>query len=265
MKLENKTAIVTGAGRGIGKGISMCLAEEGASIVLADIDLESAEQTAAEIEAMGRRSLVVRTDVTHRDEVQAMVARTLDAFGRIDIVVNNAGVVGQRRGLPLSNLQEEDWDVCYGVNLKGIFIICKEIVPHFMEQRAGKIINIASVAGRQGEEALPHYSASKAGVISFTQALAKELGPHNINVNCICPGLLWTPMWRQLEGMFTGDTSPEAVERRQVFEAVIRQLTPLKREQMPEDIGKLAAFLASEDARNITGQSINVDGGARLN
>jgi meso-butanediol dehydrogenase/(S,S)-butanediol dehydrogenase/diacetyl reductase len=265
MKLENKTAIVTGAGRGIGRGISMCLAEEGANIVLADIDLDSAEQTAAEIEAMGRRSLVVRTDVTRRDEVETMVAQTLDALGHIDIVVNNAGVVGQRRGLPLTNLQEEDWDVCYGVNLKGIFLVCKEVVPHFMEQRAGKIINIASVAGRQGEEALPHYSASKAGVISFTQALAKELGPHNINVNCICPGLLWTPMWRQLEGMFTGDTSPEAVERRQVFEAVIRQLTPLKREQTPEDIGKLAVFLASEDARNITGQSINVDGGARLN
>ena len=265
MKLENKTAIVTGGGRGIGKGISICLAEEGADIVLADIDMQSAEQTAGEIEAMGRRALVLRTDVTRGDEVQAMVARALDAFGRIDILVNNAGVVGERRGLPLSNLQEEDWDICYGVNLKGIFIVCKEVVPHFMEQGAGKIINIASVAGRQGEEAIPHYSASKAGAINFTQSLAKELGPHNINVNCICPGLLWTPMWRKLEGMFTGATSAEAVERRQVFEAAVKQFTPLKREQTPEDIGKLAAFLASEDARNITGQSINVDGGIRLN
>ena len=125
MELENKTAIVTGGGRGIGKAISMCLAEEGANIVLADIDLQSAEKTAAEIEAMGRRPLVVRTDVTRRDEVQAMVACVLDAFGRIDILVNNAGVVGERRGLPFTNLLEEDWDVCYGVNLKGIFIVCK--------------------------------------------------------------------------------------------------------------------------------------------
>jgi NAD(P)-dependent dehydrogenase (short-subunit alcohol dehydrogenase family) len=265
MKLENKTAIVTGGGRGIGKAIGMCLAEEGANIVLADIDLESAEKTAAEIEAMGRRSLVVRTDVTRRDEVQAMVVRTLDAFGRIDILVNNAGVVGERRGLPFTNLQEEDWDICYEVNLKGIFIVCKEVVPHLIEQQAGKIINISSIAGRQGEEPLPHYSASKAGTISFTQALAKELGRYNINVNCICPGLLWTPMWRQLEGMFTGDASPETVERRAVFEAAVRRLTPLQREQTPEDIGKLAVFLASEDARNITGQSINVDGGIRLN
>ncbi|GAG41498.1 unnamed protein product, partial [marine sediment metagenome] len=124
MKLENKVGIVTGGGRGIGRGISMCLAEEGADIVLADIDIESAEQTAGEIEAMGRRALVVRTDIVRGDEVQAMVARVLDAFGRIDILVNNAGVVGERRGLPLTNLQEEDWDICYGVNLKGIFIVC---------------------------------------------------------------------------------------------------------------------------------------------
>ncbi len=265
MKLENKVGIVTGGGRGIGRGISMCLAEEGANVVLADIDLESAEQTAGEIEAMGRRALMVCKDVTRGDEVQAMVARALDAFGRIDILVNNAGVVGERRGFPFTNLQEEDWDICYGVNLKGIFIVCKEVVPHFMKQGTGKIINIASVAGRQGEEAIPHYSASKAGAINFTQSLAKELGPHNINVNCICPGLLWTPMWMKLEGMFTGATSPEAVERRQVFEAAVKQFTPLKREQTPEDIGKLAVFLASEDARNITGQSINVDGGIRLN
>jgi NAD(P)-dependent dehydrogenase (short-subunit alcohol dehydrogenase family) len=265
MKLENKVAIVTGGGRGIGKAISICLAEEGANIVLADIDLLSAEKTAAEIEAMARGALVVRMDVTRRDEVQTMVARTLDAFGRVDILVNNAGVVGERTGPPFTDLREEDWDICYEVNLKGIFIVCREVVPHFIEQKAGKIINIASIAGRLGEHSQPHYSASKAGVISFTQALARELGRHNINVNCICPGLLWTPMWRQLEGMFSGDASPETVERREVFERTIRRLTPLRREQTPEDIGKLAAFLASEDARNITGQSINVDGGARLN
>ncbi len=265
MKLESKTAIVTGGGRGIGKGISMCLAEEGADIVLADIDLEAANQTAAEIETMGRRSLVVRTDVTRRDEVQTMVSRALEACGRVDILVNNAGVVGERTGPPFTELQEEDWDICYEVNLKGIFIVCREVVPHFIEQKAGKIINVSSIAGRLGEHSQPHYSASKAGVISFTQALARELGRHNINVNCICPGLLWTPMWMQLEAMFTGDPSPETVERREVFDRTISRLSALKGEQTPEDIGKVAAFLVSEDARNITGQSINVDGGIRFN
>jgi NAD(P)-dependent dehydrogenase (short-subunit alcohol dehydrogenase family) len=265
MKLESKTAIVTGGGRGIGRGVSLCLAEEGANVVLADVDAAAAEGTASEIEALGRKALAVRTDVTRRDDVRNMVARALETFGRIDILVNNAGVVAERRGLPLDNLEEEDWDLCYQVNLKAIFIVCKEVAPLFRQQGAGKIINVASIAGRQGEEAIPHYSASKAGVVNFTQSLAKELGSSSVNVNCICPGLLWTPMWQKLEGFFTGDTSQETVDRRQVFDATVARLTPLRREQTPEDIGRLAAFLASEDARNITGQSINVDGGIRLN
>ncbi|HLZ69874.1 MAG TPA: SDR family NAD(P)-dependent oxidoreductase [Dehalococcoidia bacterium] len=265
MKLDGKVAIVTGGGRGIGRGIVQCLADEGAAIVIPDIDMAHAEQAAAELQAQGRRALALRMDVRRQAEADAMARRALEEFGAIDILVNNAGVATKRRGLPFTNLLEEDWDWCYEVNVKGVFIVSKAVAPAMKERRSGKIVNIASIAGRQGVESIPHYAVSKAGVISFTQALAKELGRYNINVNAICPGLLWTPMWEQLESVFKGSEDPEVVRRREVFERTIERGTPLGREQTPEDIGKLAAFLCSEDAKNITGQAINVDGGQMLN
>ncbi len=265
MKLDGRVAIVTGGGRGIGRGIAFCLAEEGAVIVLADIDMANADQTAIDLEKTGGRAIAVRMDVRSQDEADAMATQVLERFGKIDVLVNNAGFGTNRRALPFTNLEQEDWDACYEVNLRGIFIVTKAVAPHMKEQRQGKIINIASIAGRQGTESIPHYSATKAGVISFTQSLAKELARFNINVNAICPGLLWTAMWQQLEGTFRGTTDPELIQQRQIFEAAIQRGTPLGREQTPEDIGKLAAFLASEDAKNITGQSINVDGGQMLN
>jgi NAD(P)-dependent dehydrogenase (short-subunit alcohol dehydrogenase family) len=155
--------------------------------------------------------------------------------------------------------------MCYEVNLKGIWIMSRAVAPHFKDRGGGKIVNIASIAGRVGGAGLAHYNASKAGAISVTQSLAGELGPSNVNVNAVCPGLLWTPMWRQLEAMFGGDETPETVDRRVVFERFIETNCPMRREQTPEDIGNAVAFLASDDARNITGQALNVDGGIRMN
>ncbi|MBI5946688.1 MAG: glucose 1-dehydrogenase [Chloroflexi bacterium] len=262
-KLDNRVAIVTGGGRGIGRGISLVLAREGASIVLADIDRVNAPQTAQEIRDLGRQAIVVHTDVTNPDSAEAAVQEAVSHFGRVDILVNNAGVVGQHVGG--GNITLDDWDACYQVNLKGIWIMSRAMVPHFKEKGGGKIVNIASIAGRKGGPGLAHYCASKAGAISVTQSLARDLGPGNINVNAVCPGLLWTDMWRQLEAMIGGDETPEVVDRRQVFDAFLSTNCPLRREQTPEDIGMAVAFLASEEAKNITGQALNVDGGIELN
>ena len=260
--LEQNTAIVTGGGRGIGRGIVLALARAGADIVIADIDLNSAEGTASEVRELGRRALVVPTDVTDADSARAAVEQTLAQFGRLDILINNAGVVQDGVGASTS---ENDFDRCLQVNLKGIWIMSSAAIPHFRERQAGKIVNIASIAGRQGGAGLAAYSASKAGAISLTQSLAASLGSSNINVNAICPGLLWTDMWRKLESMFRGDPSPEAVDERTAFDAIIASNCPLKREQTPEDIGNAAAFLVSPLARNITGQALNVDGGIEMN
>jgi len=262
-RLDNKIAIVTGGGRGIGRGISLVLAREGADIAIADIDIENANHTAGEIRDLGRRAIVVHTDVSSSASAEGSVASAVEALGRVDILVNNAGVAGSHVGGGAITL--EDFDACYQVNLKGIWIMSRAVVPHFKENGGGKIVNIASIAGRKGNSGLAHYSASKAGAINLTQSLANDLGPSNINVNAVCPGLLWTDMWRSLEAMIGGNPAPEAVERRRYFEGFIQANCPLRREQVPEDIGHAVAFFASEDARNITGQSLNVDGGIELN
>ena len=262
-RLEGKVAIVTGGGRGIGKGICMVLAREGANLVVSDIDLANAEQVAADARELGRSAIAVHCDVTSAESAASAVEAAVAAFGRLDILVNNAGVVGLHVGATL--VDAEDWDMCYEVNLKGIWHMSRAAVPQFRTNGAGKIVNIASIAGRKGGAGLAHYSASKAGAISLTQSLATELGPLNINVNAVCPGLLWTDMWRQLEAMIGREPSDEVVDRRRVFEAFLATNCPLRREQTPEDIGKAVAFLASEDACNITGQALNVDGGIEMN
>jgi meso-butanediol dehydrogenase/(S,S)-butanediol dehydrogenase/diacetyl reductase len=260
--LSGKTAIVTGGGRGIGRGIVLALAEAGADVAIAEIDLESAESTAKEVEALGRRALVVRMDVADPRSVGEGVGRALERFGGIDILVNNAGVVQDRSG---PDVTAEDFERCYDVNVKGVWHLTSELVPHFRERGGGKIVNIASIAGRKGNAWLTPYCASKAAAISLTQSYAAALGPHNINVNAVCPGLLWTPMWRKLEGIARGDTTAEVVDERAVFDAFLQSNCPLQREQTPEDIGHAVVFLASEGARNITGQALNVDGGIEMN
>ena len=240
----------------------LALARAGADVAVTDVDLETASLSAREVTALGRQALAVRVDVTDVESVKAGVDETLTRFGRIDILVNNAGVVQDHVGADVTG---DDFERCFQVNLKGIWNVSSAVIPHFRERGAGKIANIASIAGRSGDNGLAPYSASKAGAISLTQSLAADLGPHNINVNAVCPGLLWTPMWEKLEGMFRGDTAAEVVGARAVFDGFLQANCPLRREQTPEDIGNAVVFLVSEAARNITGQALNVDGGIQMN
>jgi len=253
-KLEGKVAIITGAGRGIGKAIALAFAREGADVVIAELRPELGEETAKEVRALGRQALVVKTDVRIGSEVEAMVNKTLEKFGKIDILVNNAGTAGtidmvMYGGLPWQ-IEEEYWDVTFDVNTKGTYLCCKYVVPHMIKQRSGKIINIASLAGKPGWAGSPmgsHYSASKAAVINFTETLAVTLGEYGINVNDICPNYVWTDLWKTVYG---GDKA--------LFEETVRETTIQKRAATPETIAALAVFLASEDSDYITGQSIDV-------
>ncbi len=262
MRLEGKVAVVTGGGTGIGRGIVHCMAREGAAIAIPDLQIENAQRVAREVEALGRKALAVRTDVTRALDVRDMLARVREEFGQVDILVNNAGVASPP-GMPFTNNVEEDWDQVYAVNVKSIFLTCKAIAPHFVERRAGRIINIASIAGPLSAVTMPPYSVSKMGVITFTRIVARELAPYGVTVNAICPGVLWTAFWENLAGHIAR-TNPTfaGMTPRQVFEKRVADLVPMKREQTPEDIGWAAVFLASEEARNITGQALCVDGGA---
>jgi meso-butanediol dehydrogenase/(S,S)-butanediol dehydrogenase/diacetyl reductase len=261
--LDGRTAIVTGGGRGIGLGIATVLAGDGANVVIADIDMANARVAARDLERRGARALVADCDVTSEESAAAVMATAAHAFGRVDILVNNAGVVGRHVGG--AQIDIADWDWCYEVNVKGIWIMSRAAVPHFKANGGGRIINIASIAGRGGGAGMAHYNASKAAAINLTQSLAMDLGPSNITVNAVCPGLLWTDMWRSLEAMFNRDDTPEVVDRRQTFERYLERNCPLRREQTPEDIGNAVSFFASDRAKNVTGQSLNVDGGIRMN
>jgi len=262
MRLDGKVAVVTGGGAGIGRGIALCMAREGADVAIPDIQEGNAQAVVKEVQGLGRKALAMRCDVTRAAEVQAALDRIRGELGRIDVLVNNAGMASAP-GMPFTNNTEEDWDRTYAVNLKSVFLTCKAIVPHFIERKAGRIINIASIAGPLAAPTMPPYSVAKGGVITFTRVLAKELAPHGITVNAICPGVLWTAFWEKL-AQHIADTNPafKGMTARQVFDKRVADLIPLKREQTPEDIGWAAVFLASEHARNITGQALNVDGGS---
>ena len=266
--LTDKVAIVTGGASGIGRGICLALAEHGARVAVADLNANGAGSVAAEVSGMGRPAAAIAVDVTNRASVEQMAARALEELGNLDILVNAAGVVGAPGWWERGAASDEDWDYVLAVNLRGVAIGSEAVAPHMKERRYGKIINIASTAARLGSIDIAHYSASKAGVVSWTQSNALQLASYGINVNAICPGLLWTPMWEriaQLRGTFGYDASTRGLTGRDLFDKLVETTVPMKREQTPEDVGKLAAFLASDDARNITGQAINVDGGRRMN
>jgi len=261
MRLAGRVAIVTGGAMGIGRGIVLCMAREGADVAIADLQVEPAAKVADEVKTLGRKALVVKTDVSKERDFQALFDRVKTELGGIDILVNNAGVAC-KPGLPFTNNTEEDWDRVHAVNVKSIFFACKAIAPYFIEKRAGKIINIASIAGPMNSPSMPPYSVSKMGVITFTKIVAKELAAHGINVNAICPGVLWTAFWQETaERMAQGGGQYAGMTPRQVFETRVNAIVPLKREQTPEDIGWAAVFLASDQARSITGQALHVDGG----
>ncbi len=261
MRLPGKVAIVTGGAMGIGRGIVLCMAKEGADVAIAYIQVEPAAKVADEVKAMGRKALVVKTDVTKEADFPALYDKVRRELGRIDILVNNAGVAS-KPGLPFTNNTEEDWDLVWAVNVKSIFFACKAIAPYFIERKAGKIINIASIAGTMNSPSMPPYSVSKMGVVTLTKVVAKDMAVHGINVNAICPGILWTSFWHETaERMAKGGGQFAGMTPRQVFESRVNAIVPMKREQTPEDIGWAAVFLASDEARNVTGQALHVDGG----
>ncbi len=255
MQLASKTAIVTGAGQGIGRATAVALAREGADVVCADINADTAAETAARVAALGRRGLAVAADLGDVAAIDRMVREAVAAFGHIDILVNNAGVT---RRAYIMDLNEQDWDRIHRVNAKGVFFCLQRVAQEMIPRRSGSIVNIASVAGK-GFHGTSNavYAASKGAVISMTFTAAQQLAPHNINVNAVCPGIVKTAIVEELfktvaqkEGI-----SVEDVERRAVAEV------PLKRANEPEDIADAVVFLASSAARNITGQTLNVDGG----
>jgi NAD(P)-dependent dehydrogenase (short-subunit alcohol dehydrogenase family) len=258
MDLTNQVALVTGAGQGIGKAAALALAEAGAHVVVADIAGQQAEQTAEAIMSGQRRALAVQADVGDLQDIDRMVRQTVDSFGRIDILVNNAGVT---RRADIMEITEEDWDRIHRVNAKGVFFCLQRVARDMIPGRSGRIINIASIAGKGYAGASnAAYAASKGAVISLTKMAALQLAKHNINVNSVCPGVTRTALSNanlQVRAQQEGVTLEEIEHRRAEF-------IPLKRANDPEDIAAMVVFLASAGARNITGQSFNVDGGLIL-
>ena len=263
--LTGKTAIVTGGARGIGAGIARVLASQGARVAILDLDGAEGEKTAATLPVPG---VAVACDVAVEDDTVKAVRSVVERFGGLDILVNNAGVgrgSGTPRSLGTDAMSAAEWDEYLSQNLRTTFVTTSAVLPSLKARGGGAIVNIASIAGLVASPRLPAYAAAKAGVISLTKSLALEYAPHDIRVNAICPGFLWTRAWEGLAGALKLSV-PEyaALDARGVFLQVVKRGVPLGREQTPEDIGQLAAFLASDAARNITGQWVAVDGGITL-
>jgi NAD(P)-dependent dehydrogenase (short-subunit alcohol dehydrogenase family) len=249
MKFENKIAIVTGAGGGMGQVIALKLAQEGAVVVLNDIIQEALNKVNDQMGALGLKVMAVTADITNSQEVRQMIKTALDKFGTVDILVNVAGGSGRERGY-FHEIPEKTWDSVIDVNLKGTLLCSQAVIEHMIQKRKGKIINIGSVSGMIGSSVgMTPYSAAKAGVIGFTKSLAKELGPYGINVNCISPGPIATQLLLR--------HGEETVKKLEGF-------TYLKRLGKPEDIANMVVFLASDEANYITGQNYAICGGRSL-
>jgi NAD(P)-dependent dehydrogenase (short-subunit alcohol dehydrogenase family) len=266
MRLRDKVAIVTGGARGIGAGIARCLAAEGARLALIDIDGVEAEATASQLEG---EAIGLAADASDEGQAGAAVEQATRRFGGLDILVNNAGGGGQHSmtsiGNPFTRIDQAGWDDQIATNLRTTFAMSKAAIPHLQQRGGGSIVNISSIAGLIATVPIPAYGAAKAGVISLTKSLALELAAHNIRVNAICPGYLWTRAWEMLAMMLKMGLAQYAdMELRDIFLDQVKRGVPLGREQTPEDIGKLVVFLVSADGENITGQAIAVDGGITL-
>jgi 3-oxoacyl-[acyl-carrier protein] reductase len=243
-RLTDKVAVVTGAAQGIGQAIAETLAQRGAHVVIADIKLEKAEATAQAIAAStGRRAIAVQCNVTDSESAKALIDRTLEALGRIDILINNAGTT---RDNLIMRISDADWDLVLGINLKGAFNCSKAAVRPMMKQRAGRIVNISSVSGLAGQAGQTNYSSSKAGLIGLTKALAREVGSRGITVNAVAPGFIETDLTKDLPA--------------ELKEMAIKN-TPLGRWGVPQDVANAVVFLVSDEAAFITGQVLSVDGG----
>ncbi len=243
MRIKDKVAIITGSGRGIGKAIALRMAEEGAMVVVTDVNYENCLAAKAEIEGAGGKAIAVKCDVSKRSDVEALVDATIKAFGRVDVLVNNAGIT--RDGF-ITDLTDEKWDMVLEVNLKSMYLCIQAVAKHMVPQLSGKIINIASIVGEMGNMGQTNYVAAKAGAIGIAKSLAKELAKSQIQVNAIAPGFI--------------DSEMTAAVPEKVKEMLIRQI-PAGRMGKTSEIAAAAVFLASEDADYITGQVIRVNGG----
>ncbi len=243
MELKGKVALVTGAAQGIGKAVTLLLVRHGADVIVADINMEKAEETAREVQSLGQQAMAVKLDVTRLQEVEATVEAALQRFGKIDILINNAGIA---RDKLILRMTEEDWDAVLAVNLKGTFNCTKAVIKHMSKQRSGKIVNIASVVGEMGNPGQANYAASKAGVIGFTKTIAREFAQRGINVNAIAPGYIQTPMT---------DALPEKAKEE------LKRMIPMERLGQPEDVARAVLFLVSEASGYITGNVLKVNGG----
>jgi 3-oxoacyl-[acyl-carrier protein] reductase len=243
MRLTGKIALVTGASRGIGKAIALRLAQDGAKLAINNLDIETAETVAAEIKALGGMALAVAGDVSSTDEVNDMMETIISTYGSIDILVNNAGIT---RDQLLLRMADDDWDRVLAVNLRGVFLCTKAVLKYMLKARWGRIINMSSIVGFTGNAGQSNYAASKAGIIGFTRSVAREVASRGITVNAVAPGFIETDMTARLSEKQRQD---------------ITSRIPLGFLGTPEDVASIAAFLAGEDSRYITGQVISVDGG----
>lgn len=249
MRLEDKVAIVTGGGRGIGRAIAKTFFAEGARVVVADLELDSAATVVAEIEAAGGSGLAVKTDVALKSAAEQMVEAAIQKYGQVDILVNNAG---WDRIEPFMDNTEDIWAKIVSINLMGVINCCRAVLPQMISRKCGKIINIGSDAGRVGSSGEAVYSATKGGVIAFTKTLAREMARNKINVNCVAPGPTDTDLFAEV-----------AAGNPKIAEALVRSI-PFRRLGRPEDIAYAVLFLASDEAGYITGQTLSVNGGLNM-
>ncbi len=263
MKLKHNVALITGAGQGIGEAIAVALAGEGCDVAVNDLSADNAKGVSDKIKAMGRDSIYIPGDVSKSEFVNKMVRMMTKRFKKINILVNNAGIT---RSAHILKLTEEIWDLTMNVNLKSSFLCSKAVAPIMIKQKkaypesTAKIINMSSKSGKQGGLWLGAYCASKFGVIGFTQSLALDLAPYKINVNAVCPGIVFTPLWDRLQKEYGRKLGiPES----RVRDYYVKKI-PLGREVMTEDVARLVIFLASRESDYMTGQSVNITGGQEM-